>query len=155
MWVNVVAALRGVDSLDIEPSFSVCRLQSISSVWIRLCVSPSVIQPDCRRLGTYVCKSVRLSACMCLDMSVCISVCLSVCLSVCQSVSHKSSHTSRHYFFLIFCNKLACSKCRKVTKPDFPRKLLNFFYKQFFKKWGFWPFSRECVIIFGWNRTFE
>ena len=57
-----------------------------------------------------------------------------VSLSVRPSVRHKSSHTSRHYFFLIFCNKLACSKCRKVTKPDFRRKLLNFFYKQFFKK---------------------
>ena len=54
--------------------------------------------------------------------------------SLSPSLRHKSSHTSRHYFFLIFCNKLACSKCRKVTKPDFRRKLLNFFYKQFFKK---------------------
>ena len=47
----------------------------------------------------------------------------SVCQSVCPSVRHKSSHTSRHYFFLIFCNKLACSKCRKVMKLDFRRKI--------------------------------
>ena len=50
------------------------------------------------------------------------------------SVSHKSSHTSRHYFFLIFCNKLACSKCRKVTKPDFRRKIRFFFISIFFVK---------------------
>ena len=62
------------------------------------------------------------------------SVRQSVRQSVRPSVSHKSSHTSHHYFFLIFCNKLAYSKCRKVMKPDFRRKLLNFFYKQFFKK---------------------
>jgi len=61
----------------------------------------------------------------------------------------KSYHTSRHYFFLIFCNKLACYKCRKVTKPDFRRKIRNFFYKQFFEKSGFWPFSREHCISFG------
>ena len=60
----------------------------------------------------------------------------SVSPSVRQSVSQsdKSSHTSCHYFFLIFCNKLACYKCRKVTKPDFPEKLSIIFYKQFFKK---------------------
>ena len=67
----------------------------------------------------------------------------------------KSSHTSRHYFFLIFCNKLACFKCRKVTKPDFRRKIRNFFYKQFFEKSGFWPFSRERCISFGCNCIFE
>ena len=77
--------------------------------------------------------------------SVCLSVRQSVCLS--QKFSHFPS-----LLFLIFCNKLACSKCRKVTQPDFRGKLLHFFYKQFFKKRGFWPFSWERVISFGWNR---
>ena len=86
-------------------------------------------------LGSYVSRPVRLS--------------------VSQSVRDKSSHTSRHYFFLIFCNKLACSKCRKVTKPDFAGKLSNFFYKQFWGFWGFWPFSRERCISFGWNFIFR
>ena len=71
------------------------------------------------------------------------------------SVRHKSSHTSHHYFFLLFCNKLACYKCRKVTKPDFCRKIRNFFYKQFFKKSSFWPFSRERCISFGYNCIFR
>ena len=30
------------------------------------------------------------------------------------------------YFFLIFCNKLAYSECKKVIKPDFRQKILNF-----------------------------
>ena len=29
-----------------------------------------------------------------------------------------------HYFFLIFCMKLGHHKCSKVTKPDFPGKIL-------------------------------
>ena len=83
-------------------------------------------------------------------------LCIQGRLSVCLSVWDKSYHTSRHYFFLIFCNKLACYKCRKVTKPDFRRKIRNFFYKQFYvKKWGFSAFSRERVKIFGWNFIFR
>ena len=39
---------------------------------------------------------------------------------------HQSSKTSRHYFFLIFRDKLACYKFRKVTKPDFPPKIYYF-----------------------------
>ena len=42
--------------------------------------------------------------------------------SVSQS-SDKSPHTSHHhYFFLIFCIRLAFSKSRKVTNSDFRRK---------------------------------
>ena len=48
----------------------------------------------------------------------------SVSSSVCPSVRPKSSHTSRHRIFLIFCNKLAFYECRKVTKPDFRKKII-------------------------------
>jgi hypothetical protein len=50
-------------------------------------------------------------------------------------------------FFWFFCNKLACYKCKKVTKPDFRRKIWNFFYKQFFEKWGFSNFLENAVLV--------
>ena len=56
----------------------------------------------------------------------------SVCLSVSPSV--RLSATKVLILIPIFRNKLACSKCRKVTKLDFRRKILNFFYKQFYVK---------------------
>ena len=74
------------------------------------------------------------------------SVCLSVCLSVRPSVT-KNSHTSHHYFFLKHCMKLDHYKCRKVTKPDFPGKLSNFFYKQFFKKSVFGHFLENAALV--------
>ena len=53
--------------------------------------------------------------------------------SVSRSVSNKSSHTSHHRFSWLFCNKLACSKCRKVTKPDIWKKS-RISYKLYLKK---------------------
>ena len=64
------------------------------------------------------------------------------------SVWNKSSHTSRHYFFLIFRNKLACSKCRKVTKPNFWKKS-QFFYKQFYTK------KKRFLEIFSKTQVFS
>ena len=86
--------------------------------------------------GSYVSRPVRQS----------------VRLSVCpwQKFSYFLS-----LLFLIFCNMLACSKCRKVTKPDFRRKIRKNFLGPFMPKnevfWGFWRFSRERVARFGWK----
>ena len=74
------------------------------------------------------------------------SVSQSVSLSVRLSVT-KNSHTSHHYFFLKHCMKLDHYKCRKVTKPDFPGKLSNFFYKQFFKKSVFGHFLENASLL--------
>ena len=43
--------------------------------------------------------------------------------------------------------KLDHYKCRKVTKPDFPGKLSNFFYKQFFKKSVFGHFLENAALV--------
>ena len=53
--------------------------------------------------------------------------------SVCSSVCYKSSHTYHHQFCLISCNTLACSKSKKVRKPDFPGKLWILFIFNFSK----------------------
>ena len=43
--------------------------------------------------------------------------------------------------------KLDHYKCKKVTKPDFPGKLSNFLYKQFFKKSVFGHFLENASLL--------
>jgi len=53
------------------------------------------------------------------------------------------------FSLIFFCNKLACSKCRKVTKPDFRRKIrfLRSYPSPKTCQWvRFWPY---IWLVFG------
>ena len=69
------------------------------------------------------------------------SVCLSICPSVRLSVTQNSS-TSHHRISLIFCNKSAFYESRKVTKPDFRKKM-----------WGSKMMQSNEAIFRKWTKT--
>ena len=55
-------------------------------------------------------------------------------ISCMEDYKHKSVEEIRLEDYNEGRNKLACSKCRKVTKPDFCRKFLDFFFISNFSK---------------------
>ena len=81
---------------------------------MRSYMSPGPVEPA---LGSYVSRPVHQSLCLSLTKVLILPVIT---------------------FFWFFCNKLACSMCRKVTKPDFWKKILKSFLEAIYvKKWGF------------------
>ena len=85
---------------------------------------------------------------------------LYVCLSICGFFSSGVFLSNHSYdFFDFFCIKLAFSKSKKVTKPDFRKKIIWPKFRQigpkFAQIWGFWSIIQVWIIKFLWFCIFQ